>query len=93
MSRMLELPDSVYDKLREAAAARGLSPAAWISAHLSRDAAPEPSREKEESPRTLADLFAGRVGQIGSGGQERLSENAGEWFAEHLEAKRRSGHL
>jgi len=93
MSRMLELPDSVYDALREAAAARGLSPVAWISAHLPRDAAPEPDGANAEPPRTLADLFAGRVGQIGSGGQERLSESAGERFAEHLEAKRRSGHL
>lgn len=93
MSRMLELPDSVYEALREAAAARGLSPAAWISAHLSGDVAPEPSRENAESPQTLADLFTGRVGRIGSGGRERLSESTGEQFAEHLEAKRRANHL
>lgn len=93
MSRMLELPDSLYDALREAAAARGLSPAAWISAHLSEDTVPAPSGEKIESPQTLADLFAGRVGQIGNGGQERLSESTGEQFAEHLEAKRRANHL
>ena len=93
MSRMLELPDSVYDELREAAAARGLTPAAWISAHLSGDVALKPDGADAEPPRTLADLFAGRVGQIGSGGQERLSESTGEQFAEHLEAKRRAGHL
>ena len=93
MSRMLELPDSVYDALREAAAARGLSPAAWISAHLSRNVEPTSDGANAEPPRTLADLFAGRVGQIGSGGHERLSENAEELFTEHLEAKRRSGHL
>ena len=93
MSRMLELPDSVYDALREAAAARGISPATWISAHLSGDAASEPSGENAQSPQTLADLFAGRVGRIGSGGQERLSESTGDKFAEHLEAKRRANHL
>ena len=67
MSRMLELPDSVYDELCEAAAARGLSPAAWISAHLSGDVAPKPGGADAE-PQTLADLFAERVGQIGSSG-------------------------
>lgn len=91
MSRMLELPDPVYTALHEAAAARGLTPAAWIAAHLPKTGVPVQSGA--EPPRTLADLFAGRVGQVGSGGRERLSEGTGEKFAEHLEAKRRAGHL
>ncbi len=92
MSRMLELPDPVYAALHEAAATRGLTPAAWIAAHLPRAVAPTQSGA-EPPPRTLADLFAGRVGQLGSGGRERLSEGTSEKFAEHLEAKRRAGHL
>ncbi len=52
--------------------------------------APEADGANAELPRTLADQFAGRVGQIESGGQELLSENAEELFGEHLEAKRRS---
>lgn len=92
MSRMLELPDPVYTALQEAAAACGLTPADWISAHLPEAVAPT-EKNDAEPPRTLADLFAGRVGQVGSGGRERLSEGTGEKFAQHLEAKRRAGHL
>jgi hypothetical protein len=43
--------------------------------------------------RTMADRFAGRLGVIDSGGEGRLSEEAGEKFAAYLEAKRRAGHL
>jgi hypothetical protein len=34
MSQMLELPDSVYKALVEAAKAAGETPADWIAAHL-----------------------------------------------------------
>ena len=50
------------------------------------------AEEAAAAPRTLADRFAGHIGLIDSGGQE-LSEAGGEQFAEHLEAKRRAGHL
>ena len=43
--------------------------------------------------KTLADLFAGRVGRIQSGGTERLSEACGEKFTDYVEAKRKAGHL
>ncbi len=43
--------------------------------------------------RSLADLFAGRVGLIDSGGRDSLSQDGGEKLANHLEAKRRAGHL
>jgi len=46
-----------------------------------------------QSATTLADLFAGRLGAISSGGHERLSEATGDEFAAHLEAKRRDGRL
>lgn len=92
MSRTVELPEAVYAALHEAAEASGMTPAAWIAAHL-----PGPSATDREqvqpTARTLADEFAGRTGVIGSGGQARLSEKTGEKFAEHLEAKRRAGHL
>lgn len=91
MSQMLELPDTLYAALREAAEARGLTPAAWIANQL-----PEASArtgEGPEPPRTLAERFAGRVGNVASGGRERLSENTGHKFADHLEAKKRAGHL
>jgi len=46
-----------------------------------------------EGPRSLADLFAGRVGLIDGGDGETLSEGGGEKLADHLEAKRRAGRL
>jgi hypothetical protein len=92
MSRMIELPDPVYDALHEAAAAHGLTPAAWIAAHLPPGASVEHD-PGAEPPRTLAERFAGRVGLFGSGGGEPLSEATGERFAEHLESKRRAGRL
>lgn len=93
MSRMLELPDPVYAALSKAAAACGLTPAGWIAAHLPETGASTQPLSSVERPQTLADLFAGRVGQIDSGGGERLSEDTGERFAEHLEDKRRAGRL
>lgn len=52
----------------------------------------EPTGRDQEA-RSLADLFTGRLGLIDSGGRERLSENGGEKLTDHLEAKRRTGHL
>jgi len=89
MSRIIELPEPVYLALRDAAEPSGVSPAAWIAARVG-----APTEDGPDSPaRTLAELFAGRVGQIASGGREPLSEGAGQAFADHLEAKRRAGHL
>lgn len=90
MSRMLEPPDTVYAALQEAAEASGVTPAAWISNHPP-EASARPG-EEPEPPKTLAELFAGRVGQVASGGRERLSENTGQKFADYLEAKKRSDH-
>src|SRR6266508_1598120 len=94
MSHTLELPDELYAALLEAADASGLTPIDWIAVHLL-----EARRKKEiegermSHNRTLADLFAGRVGRIRSGGKERLSEECGAKFTDYLEEKRRSGHL
>jgi hypothetical protein len=56
----------------------------------------EPVAEAEaeaEGGRTLAHLFAGRLGRIHSGGRERLSEECGVKFAEHLWQAHRSGEV
>ena len=94
MSHKLEIPDSLYAALKEAADASGLTPVGWIAAH------PPQARKLEGvettqagGPRTLADLFAGRVGRIRSGGKERLSEDCGAKFMDSLEEKQRAGHL
>ena len=94
MSHILKIPDSLYAALKEAADASGLTPVDWIAAHL-----PQAQRLEEAEttqaggPRTLADLFAGRVGRIRSSGKERLSEDCGTKFTDSLEEKRRAGHL
>jgi len=94
MSHTLELPDELYAALLKAADASGLTPIDWIAVHL-----PE-AREKKEiegeqmsHARTLADLFAGQVGRIRSGGRARLSEECRTKLTDYLEAKRQSGHL
>jgi|SRR6266508_3788533 len=94
MSHLLEIPDELYAALQAAADARGTTPLGWIAAHLPH--APETagtSDEPEGEPKTLAVLFAGRVGRIRSGGTERLSEACGEKFTDYVEAKRKAGCL
>ncbi len=94
MSYILEIPDALYTALKEAADATGTTPLGWIAAHLPKTKGIENLQKKrEEGPKTLADLFAGRVGRIQSGAKERLSEACGEKFTDYLEAKRRAGHL
>jgi hypothetical protein len=41
----------------------------------------------------MADLFAGRVGPIASGGDGRLSEDHSKLFGDYLEEKHRAGRL
>jgi len=92
MSRILEIPDPLYNALKKAADAIGLTPVDWIATHLPQ--APKASgTEQADDPRTLADLFSGRVGRIRSDGKERLSEECGRKLTDHLEEKRRAGHL
>ncbi len=94
MSQRLEIPDALYTALQQAAAASGLSPLAWIAAHLPTPQVPsDEDLDQEHGPKTLADLFAGRVGRIRSGGKERLSEECGGAFTDYLEEKRKAGHL
>ena len=94
MSHTLEIPDSLYAVLKDAAEASGLTPVNWIAAHLPPAHQPEELKAGESGGlRTLADLFHGRVGRVRSGGKESLSENCGAKFADYLEEKRRAGHL
>ena len=73
MSRSVDLPDSVYAALEEAAAASGTTPESWIAARLPQPAPaiePEcdgqPESEGSPSP-TLAERFAAHVGGFRSG--------------------------
>lgn len=89
MSRLLDLPDPIFDALSQAAVAAGTTPVGWIVAHL--PAAPSP--RSSNGAKSLADRFAGRTGRMASGGAGRLSENCGDQFTDDLERKRQEGRL
>lgn len=93
MSQMLEIPDALYYQLKKVAEANGVTPIDWIAARLATAAPASPRGEVATPPQTLADLFAGRTGGIGSGGAEGLSENGGAKFTDYLQAKRKVGNL
>jgi hypothetical protein len=94
MSHLLEIPDELYAALQAAADANGTTPLGWIAAQLPPTTEAINVHEAPEGgPKTLADLFAGRVGRIRSGGRERLSEACGEKFTDYVEAKRKAGRL
>lgn len=104
MSRNVELPDDVYARVEQRAAAAGMTVVEWIAAGAPALCA-EPCTPASENggephgvtgngqpPRTLADEFAGRVGLISSGRGD-LSQRTGKLFAEGMLEKRRRGHL
>ena len=93
MSKILELPDPVYDALEDAASASGLSPAGWIAANLPDRADDGLPERVATTPRSMADLFAGRIGRFASGNPSCLSEASGDLFAEEMARKRADGTL
>lgn len=92
MSHMLELSDQVYDEIRGAAEAQGLTPAGWIVSHLPSSNGADGPRPGEK-PLTMADRLVGRVGRIGSGNGEPSSDNLAQSLGEYLGAKQRAGRL
>jgi bifunctional DNA-binding transcriptional regulator/antitoxin component of YhaV-PrlF toxin-antitoxin module len=65
-----------------------------VSVRPRRPAEGETLAAEPGEPQSLADLFAGCIGGFKSGrGDERLSEESGEKFTEHLVQKRKEGHL
>ncbi|HSU15372.1 hypothetical protein [Longimicrobium sp.] len=89
MSRMVELPDDIYQQVEEAAAAAGTTPAGWIAAQLPQQESDTPA----ESQVPISQRLAGRVGRIASGGIEALSRPSGNAFTDYLVAKKREGRL
>lgn len=74
MSKTLELPDPVYEALKQAASACGTSPVGWIAAHLP-PADPSQSGENGTRPKTLAEAMAAHIGTVHSGGKEAPSQS------------------
>jgi hypothetical protein len=93
MAQVLEIPDQIYTALEEAAAENDTTPVDWIASHLPVRPRSQKTSPSLDAPKTLADLFAGRVGTVHSGGKERLSEDCGEKFTTYLESKRQAGRL
>ena len=89
MSQKLEIPDPIFDALHQAAAASGTTPVGWIAAHLP----PAADKSTQKEAKSLADLLAGHIGTVHSGGKEALSQNCGERFTDYLVQKRREGRL
>jgi len=87
MSKSIELPDSVYDALIDAAQASGTTPIDWIAARVS---APTNGLRGNGShpPATLGDLLKNKIGVYRSGKPSKTSERAKELFGECLEQKR-----
>jgi hypothetical protein len=89
----IKFSEQHYAAIKSAADADGMPVDAWVVAHLPLDRElPQPAPEVKPA-RTMADLFAGRVGVVASGGDGRLSENTGEKFADMLVEQRRAGRL
>jgi hypothetical protein len=57
------------------------------------DETEETIKENGNEPQNLLEFLGDYVGAAHSGGAERLSEDTGERFTDHLVEKRRQGHL
>jgi hypothetical protein len=92
MSKTIEMPDELYDRLEEAAATEGLTPLEWLDAKLPLAARVRAECDKP-GPRTMAERLAGRLGRIGSVTGQPSSADVSDSFGEYLEAKQRAGRL
>lgn len=90
MSRTLEIPDELYERLETAATATGATAVEWLERHVPKA---NGGPAQPEVKKTLRERLHGIIGSVSSGGQERLSENTGEKFTDYLEQKRREGRL
>ena len=98
MSKTIEFSDQDYARIQEAADADGMPLGPWVVANLplAKNGAEPPAASpctNGKPARTMADVLAGRVGVINTGGAERLSERHSEVFGEMLEEQRRAGRL
>jgi hypothetical protein len=92
MSKTLEPPDEVYDRLQKAAAGAGRTPVDF-NADATAAAPNRAATASGEKPLTLRERFGDLIGGFRSGSKVPLSENCGEKFADCLEQKRREGRL
>ncbi len=90
MTLMLELEPEVETRLRKKAERAGQSLPEYLIAVA--DAEPEEAGN-DASEGSAYDLFEGRIGLFGSGGDGEWSQDTGRKFAEGMAEKRRQGRL
>jgi hypothetical protein len=74
----VELPDDVYARIEETASASGISVAEVIASRT--PALAPPLVNSNGQPRSMADVLAGRLGTIASGGLEAIAARPGDAF-------------
>lgn len=91
MTIMLDLPPDVEKRLRQRATREGEDTQAvalrLLTERLAEERNEEDTEEELSAGRSMADLFAGRVGLVAGSG-EAYSEEGGRRFAEALARKR-----
>jgi hypothetical protein len=85
MSRVLELPDPLFEALEKAATETGTTPIGWLAGLLQPNPMP--------AGLTLADTFQGRLGTVATRQDQGLGSEGVETWADHLAEKRRQGTL
>lgn len=100
MSKMIEFSEADYARMRDAAAAAGVPLDEWIVTNLPlngigvhAEAPTAQPRPGHKPAKTMADVLAGRLGVVGSGGGERVAQDHSRIFGDILEEKRRAGRL
>jgi hypothetical protein len=64
MSKMIEVPEELFERLERAAANQGLTPLGWLDTNVPTE---NGSNAEPHHARTMAERLAARLGRIGSG--------------------------
>src|SRR5204862_2872781 len=75
VSKTLELPDELYERLADAAATSGATPVEWLERHIPK---PNGRTAQPQATKTLRERIEGIIGSVASGGRGRLCENTEE---------------
>jgi hypothetical protein len=89
VSRLLQLPDNLYDRLERAAAAAKTTPIEWLDRHI-----PQPEDLPEPKPGSLYELIKDHIGVFDSGGGiEKMADDPNDPLFNILLEKKRKGTL
>jgi hypothetical protein len=89
VSRLLHLPDNLYERLERAAAAAKTTPIEWLDRHI-----PQRGDLPEARPGSLYDLIKDHIGVFDSGGGiKKMPEDPNDALFNILLEKKRKGTL